>query len=200
MQTGTQRQKHPGLIADDGLRRTPPRDRLAADLDDAGEILAIDTSRAHNRPTVPVEQEDTVKPMPRDLDQIPHIGVPDLMGSRGVLGTFIRIRWAMVWRRGGMGLFIEGHHLPDARVAIPIPERIQGHLRAIMPQQRIVVQELEDLHDHLDWHPGADRRVLPRAGVQSQEPFRLEAALPAVDHMRINRQQGGKPAGSEADL
>ena len=99
-----------------------------------------------------------------------------------------------------MGLFVEGHHLPDGGVAIPIPEGVQGHLHAVVPEQRIVVQELEDLHHHLDRHAGADRRALPRAGAQPQKPIRLEAALPVIDHMGINRQQGGHAAGAKADL
>ena len=52
-----------------------------------------------------------------------------------------------------MGLFVKGDHLPDGRVAIPIPQGIQRHLDAVMPQEGIVVQELEDLHHHLDRHP-----------------------------------------------
>lgn len=99
-----------------------------------------------------------------------------------------------------MRLFLECYHLPDARVAVPIPEGIQGHLHAVVPEERIVVEELEDLHNHLDGHPGADRRVLPRACAQPQKPLRLEAALPAVDHMGVDRQQGGDPARPEADL
>ena len=92
LQTGTQRQKHSGIITDDCLGRPPLGNGLAADLDDAGEVLPIETARAHKGPTVAVEQENAVEPMPLDLDQIPHIDAPDLMERRGVLGTFVRIR------------------------------------------------------------------------------------------------------------
>jgi hypothetical protein len=55
-------------------------DRLAADLDDAGEVLAVKATRSHEGPTVPVEQQDAIEPVSINLDQIPHIDEPDLMG------------------------------------------------------------------------------------------------------------------------
>ncbi len=67
-----------------------------------------------------------------------------------------------------MGLFIEGDQLPDGRVAMAIPQGIQGHLHAIVPQEGVVVQELEDLHDHLDGEPGGDRRAHPPLGGHAQ--------------------------------
>jgi hypothetical protein len=67
LQTGTQRQKHPGMITDAGLRCAPRRDRLAADLDYTGEILAIEAPGSHEGPTVAVEQENPIEPVPRDL-------------------------------------------------------------------------------------------------------------------------------------
>jgi hypothetical protein len=69
-----------------------------------------------------------------------------------------------------------------------------------VPQQRVVVQELEDVHHHLDGDAGADRRALPWTGAQPQEPIHLEAALPVIDHMGINRQQGSHASGAKADL
>ncbi len=85
-----------------------------------------------------------------NLDQIPHIDTPDLMGSSGGEGTFFSAR-CMRWRCGsGMGLCVEGDHLPDGRVAIAIAQGIQRHLHAIVPQQRVVVQQLEDVHHGLD--------------------------------------------------
>jgi hypothetical protein len=63
-----------------------------------------------------------------------------------------------------MGLFVKGDQLPDRRVAVPIPQGVQRHLDAVMAQERIVVQELEDLHHDLDRHPRRDRQALPRAG------------------------------------
>ena len=200
LQTGTQGQKHPGIVADDGVRRAPPRDRLAADLDDAGEVLTVEAAGTHEGPAVAVEQQDAIEPVPVDLDQVPHIDTPDLMGSGGGEGTFFSPR-RVRWRCGsGMGLFVEGDHLPDRRVAIAIPQGIERHLHAVVPQQRVVVQQLEDLHHHLDGDAGADRGVLPRAGAQPQEPIGLEAALPVVDHMGINRQQRGHAPRAKADL
>ena len=91
LQAGTQRQKHPGIITDNGVRCAPLRDRLAADLDYAGEVLSIEAPGPDDGPTVTVEQQDTVESVPLDLDQIPHIDKPDLMRGRGMLGTFIGI-------------------------------------------------------------------------------------------------------------
>ena len=42
--------------------------------------------------------------------------------------------------------------------------------------------------------------ALPRAGAQPQEPVRLEAALPVVDHVGVDRQQRGDASRAEADL
>jgi hypothetical protein len=67
-------------------------------------------------------------------------------------------------------------------------------------EQRIIVQELKHVHHHLDGDSGADQGALPGACAQPQKPIRLEAALPVVDHMGINRQQRGYAAGAKADL
>src|SRR5262245_14005585 len=72
LKAGAQGQKHPRVVADDGVRCAPLRDRLATDLDHAGEVLSIETARAHNGPTVPVEQQDAVEPVPANLDQVPY--------------------------------------------------------------------------------------------------------------------------------
>ena len=74
------------MIADDGVRRAPLRNRLAEDLDHAGEVLAIEAAGPDDGPAVAVEHEDAVEPVPVDLDQIPHIGKPDLMGRGGRRG------------------------------------------------------------------------------------------------------------------
>ena len=99
-----------------------------------------------------------------------------------------------------MCLFVEGDHLPDRRVAIPVAQGIQRHLDSVVPEQWIIVQELEDLHHDLNRHPGRDRQALSRTCAQSQEAIRLEAAPPVVDDMRINGQQGGHASGAKADL
>ena len=96
LETGTQGHKHAGVVADYDVRGAPVGDGLAADLHHAGEVLAIETAGAHNRPTIPVEQEDAVKPMPLELDQIPDIDEPDLVGRRSLPGTFVGVRWAFL--------------------------------------------------------------------------------------------------------
>jgi hypothetical protein len=124
LQAGAQGQKHTRVVADDGVRRAPLRNRLAADLDHAGEVLSIETARAHNRPAVPVEQQEAIEPMPVDLDQIPHIDEPDLMGSGRGEGTFFSPRRVRGRFGSGMGLFVEGHQLPDCGMPIPVTQGI----------------------------------------------------------------------------
>jgi hypothetical protein len=99
-----------------------------------------------------------------------------------------------------MRLFVEGDHLPDRGVAVPIPQGVQRHLHAVVPQQRIVVQQLEDLHHHLNRHPAGHRCPPPWAHPQPREPAGLEAALPVIDGRRIDRQQQGNATRPEADL
>jgi hypothetical protein len=69
-----------------------------------------------------------------------------------------------------MRLFVEGRHLPHGRVAIPIAQGVQGHLHAVVAQEGIIIQQLEDLHYHLDRHPGRDGGTRPRVGGQAQQP------------------------------
>jgi hypothetical protein len=90
-----------------------------------------------------------------------------------------------------MGLFIQGHQLPDGGVAMTIPQGIQGHLHAVVPQEGMVIQELEDLHDHLDRQPGGDRRAYPPLGGEAQQAQGGESALPVVDHGRLDGQALG---------
>jgi hypothetical protein len=82
-----------------------------------------------------------VEPLAVDLDQIAQISKPDLMGDSSVSRTLVGVGEARRPRDRRMGLFIESHHLPDRRVAMAIPQGIQGHLHAVMPQEGIVVQE-----------------------------------------------------------
>jgi hypothetical protein len=79
------------MIADDGLRRAPLGDCLAADLDDAGELLAVETADAHEGSAIAGKQEDAGKPVRPAPDQIPYIDESDLVGSRGAPGTFVSI-------------------------------------------------------------------------------------------------------------
>jgi hypothetical protein len=153
---GVQRQQPPGMIADDGLRRAPLGDRLAADVDDAGEMLAVEPAGAHEGAAIAVEQEDAVEPVPPARDPIPDIDTPDLMRGRGAPGTFVGIRWACV-PRGRMRTCIEGHPLPHGGVALARPQGIPGHLHPVVPEQRMMVQALEDLHHDLDRHARSHR-------------------------------------------
>jgi hypothetical protein len=108
------------MIADNGLRRAALCDGRAADLDDAGETLAVKTAGAHEGSAIAVKQEDAVEPVPLDLDQRPYIDKPDLMRGSDAPGTFVRSWWAFVPRGRGRTC-IEGHHLPHGGVAIAIP-------------------------------------------------------------------------------
>jgi hypothetical protein len=122
------------------------------------------------------------------------------MGRRGLSGPFVRIGEACYPLEARMGLFVKGDQLPDRRVAVPIPQGVQRHLDAVMSQEGIVVQDLEDLHHHLDRDPTGHGRTPPRARTQPQEPARLEASLPIVDHLRIDRQQPRDAARPKAHL
>jgi hypothetical protein len=84
------------------------------------EVLPVETPGAHEGPAVAVENQDAVEPVSVDLDEIPEIRKPDLMWSHGLQGPFCGVRapWLLWWP--GMGLFVEGHHLPDGGVAIAI--------------------------------------------------------------------------------
>jgi hypothetical protein len=101
---------------------------------------------------------------------------------------------------GGMRLCIECHYLPHGRMAIPIPQGIQGHLHPVVPQQRIVVQESKDLHHDLERDARSDRRRLPCPRGQAQQAEGCKALPPVIDDMGINRQPCGDPAGAEPDL
>jgi hypothetical protein len=69
-----------------------------------------------------------------------------------------------------------------------------------MSQEGIVVQELEDLHNDLDWQPGGDWRAYPPLGGQAQHAQGGESAFPVVDHGRLDRQEFGDAPRAEADL
>jgi hypothetical protein len=102
LETGTQGQKHPGIVADHRVRGTPLRNGLAADLHHAGEVLAIKAPGSEDGLTVAIEQEDAVEPVPIDPDQIPHVDTSDMVGSCSMPGTYVGIRWAVLRLCGGM--------------------------------------------------------------------------------------------------
>ena len=79
------------MIADDRLRRSPLGNGLAEDLAHPGEVLPLEAPGPDNGSAVAVEDEDAIEPLAVDLDQIAQISKPDLMGSRGLSGPFVRI-------------------------------------------------------------------------------------------------------------
>ena len=200
LQTGAQRQKHPGMITDDGVRRAPLGNRLAADLHHAGEMLAIDAAGPHEGAAIAVTQEDAREPVPVELGQIPHIDEPELVGRCGLLRALVGVREASLSRGRRMGLFLERDHLPDRGVAIPIAQRVSGHLHAVVAQQGIGIQPWEDLHHDLDRHAGGNGGPRPRVGGQPQQPCGGEPAFPIVDHRRLEGEELGDAPGAEANF
>src|SRR5262245_35762222 len=97
--------------------RAPLSDRLAEDLDQRREILPIKAAGPDDGPAVAVEDEHAVEPAPVDLDQIPDVGKPDLMGSGGLFGTFVWVERALHARGSGMRLFVKRDHRPDGHIA-----------------------------------------------------------------------------------
>jgi hypothetical protein len=128
------------MVTDHGLRGAPPGQGLAKDLEQAREILPLETAGPDERPAIPIKDQDAIEPLPINLDQIAHIHKPDLVWDGRLLRAFIGRRGRCLFPGAGMGLFIQGHQLPDRRVAIPIPQGVQSHLHAVVPQQGIVVQ------------------------------------------------------------
>ena len=74
----TQCQRHPCMIAHDGLGRAPLPKRLAVDLE-TGEVLWIEATTSHEGPTVAVRS--ALEPVALDPHQIAPGDKPDLMGS-----------------------------------------------------------------------------------------------------------------------
>jgi hypothetical protein len=148
--TRLQRHKHHPMIADEALWGAPLSDGLAEDLAQPREGLPLEAAGPDNSPTVAIEDQYAIKPLAVDLDEIPQVGKPDLVGSRGLSGAFVGIGDTFRPPCGRMRLFVEGDHLPDRGVAVPIPQGIQRHLHAVMAQEGVVVQLLADLHHHLD--------------------------------------------------
>ena len=131
-ETGLQRDTHRPMITDDRLRRPPLGNGLPEDLDQRRDMLPIDAAGSHDRSAVAVEDEHAVEPAPVDLDQLPEVGTPDLMGRRGLFGTCVWGERALRARGSERRLFVEGDHLPDGRMAIPVAQGAQRHLHAVM--------------------------------------------------------------------
>jgi hypothetical protein len=117
-----------------------------------------------------------------------------LLGTCGWIGEVARARG------GGMSVFVERHHLPDRRVAIPLSHGVQGHLPPVVSQQWLGVQQLQDLHQHLDRYPCRDRCGLPCMCGQAQHAEGLEALPPGIDDMGSNGESLGDPAGAKPHL
>jgi hypothetical protein len=120
------------MIADDGLRGAPLRQRLPKDVEDAREILPLQAARSNDRATIPIKNQHTVEPVPGNLDEIPEIDKPGLMRGRRRLRAFRRVGDPGLPRRVRMRLLGERHHLPDGGMAIAIAQRIQGHFHALV--------------------------------------------------------------------
>jgi hypothetical protein len=101
LQTGTQGEKHPRIVADDGVRYVALRNRLAADLHHPGEVLAIKAPGLHKGPALAIEQQNTIEPVSLDLNEVAHINEPDLIGRHGGRETIVGIRRELRRRRGG---------------------------------------------------------------------------------------------------
>src|SRR5262252_6875164 len=141
------------MVTDHSLRGTPLRERLAKDLHDPAEILPLAAARPHDRTTVAIKNQHTIEPVPGNLDERSEIDEPDLVWGCRRPGAFRWVGDPRLPRRARMRLLIQGDHLPASRMAIAIPQRIQGPLLPIVAQRRVVVQELDDSHQRLYRHP-----------------------------------------------
>jgi hypothetical protein len=88
---GLQGRKHNAMVANDTLRGVPLGDCLAEDLAQPREVLPVEAARPDNGPTVAVEDQEALDPLVVDLDEVPQIGKPDLVGRRGMLRTLVRM-------------------------------------------------------------------------------------------------------------
>src|SRR6516165_1734715 len=127
------------MVTDYGTGGAPPRQGVAKDVEHTREILPLEAAGPYYGATVAIKDQDTIEPLLRYLDQIPHIHKPHLMRGRGLGGAFARVRDSRLSLGAGMRVVIEGDHLPDGGVAIAIAQGIQGHLDTIVPQQRVGV-------------------------------------------------------------
>src|SRR5262245_4735938 len=185
---------------DHSLRGTPLRERLAQDLHDPAEMSPLAAARRYDRTTVSSKNQHTREPGPGNLDEISEIDEPDLVWGCRRPGAF---RWGgdpRLPRRARMRLLIQGDHLPDSRMAIALAQRIQGPLHPIVAQQRVVVQELEDIHHRLDRHPHSNRRICPRLRRQPHQTQGVEAALPLIDDRHLDAEEFRHTTRTEADL
>jgi hypothetical protein len=124
IEAGLQGHKHGPVVNDDGLWGSPPCDGLTEDMHQPGEVLPVEAARPDDRPAIPIEDQDTVEPVPVDLDQIADVSKLDLMRGGGQVRMFIRVGDARGALGGGMGLFVERDHLPHGRMAIPIAQGV----------------------------------------------------------------------------
>jgi hypothetical protein len=188
------------MVTDHGLRGAPPGQGLAKDLEPARELLPLEAAGPDNGPTVPIKDQDAIEPWPIDLDQRAHLPTPDLGRDRRLLGAFTRRREPCRLLGAGVGLFRQGHHLPHRRVALPLPQGVQRHLHAVVPQQGMVVQHLEDLPQGLDRDPRRQggARTAPRG--QADHAQGGKAPVPGVDDGGLDGQELCHTPRAKADL
>jgi hypothetical protein len=160
-ETGGKRGQHCGMITHHCLWGPPPQEGRAKDLQHPREIVPLQAARSHDSPTIAIKDQEALEPLPLDLHQIAPIHTPALLGRRRLRGAFVRLGAPCPRLRARMGLFVKSHPLPDGGMAIAIAQGISGHLHAIVAQERMVIQEVEDVHHRLDRPPPGERGVRP---------------------------------------
>jgi hypothetical protein len=122
--TGRQRPEHCPLITADALRGPPSGNRLAEDLAQPREVLAVEAACPPNGPTVAIEDEDAIEILAIDVAEVPQSGEPALMRGSRLVRPFVRVRRTRRARGRDMGLFVERDHVPDGGVAIAVARRV----------------------------------------------------------------------------
>lgn len=173
---------------------------MANDVEPARERLPLEAAGSDDRPAVPLKEQQAIAPVPIDLDQIPPIHTPDLVRDSRPLRAFLGRRERCLVPGARMGLCIQGHHLPDRGVAVPIPQGVQRHLDAVGPQQGSVGQPREDLHQGLDRDPRRDGGALTGPRGQADQAEGGKAPVPGVDDGGLDIQELGDAPRAEADL
>jgi hypothetical protein len=191
----------PGRMVPDHFPGSPPlREGLTKDLQQPRAILSFVTARAADGPTLALKEQDAREPLALDLPQRPASDNPALLGRRRLPGACVRVREPGLLGRVGMGLCIQGDPRPHRRVAIALAQRLQRHLHALGPQQRVVIAELEDVHHGLDRAPGGDGRLLAGPCRQARQAEGGKPALPVIDHRGLDRQEVRDPPRAQANL
>jgi hypothetical protein len=186
------------MSTDDGLRSAPLRQRVPKAVEEARASVPLAAAGA--RAPLPIKNPPTLAPWPGTLDEIPERAPPGLMPGRRRLGACRGVWDPGLPQRGRRGLRGAGPQRPDSGMAIAIAQRIQGHGDAIVPHQRMGVQQLEDGQPRLDRDPQGERRVRPGLPRQAHQAPSGAAALPIIDHGGWAAEEGRHTAWTEAHL